>query len=303
MIYFTLNSGMKLPCIGFGPGVLHPISYRNFLPYEGHNSWIEKLYKKYKRHQAKINYIDAVTSAVKNGYTLIDYASAYQREDLIKEGINRAGIHPSSLIMTERIDNAAQISHHVRDSFLMSLEKLGLPKVNLLMFHFPITNKFIDTYKEMIRLKEDGFCDVLGVANCNIHHLEKIIKETGDIPEINQIEVHPLFTQKPLLSYCQKKGIVVEAYTPLARMDDRLFRIPSLIKIAERHHKKMTQIILRWHIQNGVIPIFRSMSSSRQIENMDIFDFELSPKEMEIIDSFNINSRLRFDPDNYDIYL
>ena len=86
-------------------------------------------------------------------------------------------------------------------------------------------------------------------------------------------------------------------------MDDRLFRIPSLIKIAERHHKKMTQIILRWHIQNGVIPIFRSMSSSRQIENMDIFDFELSPKEMEIIDSFNINSRLRFDPDNYDIYL
>jgi len=291
---------MSLPCLGFGPGVLYPITY------EAHDrtlSLLQKIYEKYKRYQQKNIYIDSVTWAINNGYTLIDYASAYQREDLVREGIRRSGVLPSSLILTERISNSAQIEHCVRESFFASIEKLGVQKVNILMFHFPITNVFIGTYKEMLQLKKEGYCDILGVANCNIHHLEEIIKETGDIPEINQIEVHPLFTQKPLLEYCQKKGILVEAYTPLARMDDRLFRIPILIDIARRHRKKMTQIILRWHIQNGVIPVFRSMSSERQMENMDIFDFELSQEEMKIIDSFNINSRLRFDPDNYDMYL
>jgi diketogulonate reductase-like aldo/keto reductase len=152
----------------------------------------------------------------------------------------------------------------------------------------------------MVELHQQGFCKSIGVANCHQHHLEEILKVSDVVPAINQIEVHPLFTQKPLIEYCKLKGIVVEAYTPVARCDDRLIRLPLLRNIAEKYNKKINQIILRWHIQNGVIPIVRSLNAKHQIENISIFDFELTREEIEKIDSININSRLRYDPDNCD---
>lgn len=126
------------------------------------------------------------------------------------------------------------------------------------------------------------------------------INNSDVCPVVNQVEVHPLFTQKPLLSYCKSQGIQVEAYTAIARFDDRLVRLPMLHKIADKYNKTVVQIVLRWHIQNGVIPVVRSLNKNRQFENISIFDFSLTDEEMKEIDSVNINSRLRFDPDNCD---
>lgn len=176
----------------------------------------------------------------------------------------------------------------------------GVDKIDLLQFHWPVTGKYIDTWREMLKLKEEGYVRVLGVANCHAHHIEALEKSTGEIPEINQIEVHPLFTQKELLEYCKSKGIVVEAYTPVARYDDRLVRLPILKKLEEKYKKTFVQIILRWHIQNGVIPVVRALSEKHQKDNINIFDFVLEDEDMKIIDGLNLDSRLRYDPDNCD---
>ena len=152
----------------------------------------------------------------------------------------------------------------------------------------------------MEQLYKENYCKALGVANCHRHHLEKILNIAEIVPQINQIEVHPLFTQKPLIEYCKSKNIVVEAYTPIARFDDRLMRRIKLTEIAKKHEKTPVQVVLRWHIQNGIIPVVRSSNKERQIENISVFDFELTDEEMKTIDGFNINSRLRYDPDNCD---
>jgi diketogulonate reductase-like aldo/keto reductase len=130
--------------------------------------------------------------------------------------------------------------------------------------------------------------------------LEEIFKIAEINPMVNQFEIHPLFTQKSLIEFCKSKGIQVEAYSPIARFDDRLVRLPALNAIARKYNKTIIQIVLRWHIQNGVIPIVRSLNKIWQSENISIFDFELTEEEMGKIDSFNINSRLRYDPDNCD---
>lgn len=202
--------------------------------------------------------------------------------------------------MTTRISNQAQFKGSVENCLFQQLKGLGTDYVDLLMFHWPVTGFYIETWKAMIRLYEKGYCKSLGVANCHRHHIEKLIENTGVVPAINQVEIHPLFTQKRLIEYCKDKGIQIEAYTPLARMDDRLIRLPKLKLIAKNHNKTIAQVILRWHIQNGVIPVVRSMNKVRQNENINIFDFELSLAEMKTIDGFNINSRLRYDPDNCD---
>ena len=130
--------------------------------------------------------------------------------------------------------------------------------------------------------------------------MEEIFKRRKYKPEVGQFEIHPLFTQKPLIEYYKQHDIQVCAYTPIARFDDRLMRLPKLKHIGEKYGKSITQIVLRWHIQNGVIPLVRAMNPKHQEENLNVYDFELTEDEMKTIDSVNINSRLRFDPDNCD---
>ena len=171
--------------------------------------------------------------------------------------------------------------------------------LDLLMFHFPVTDCYINTWNVLLELYGKGVCRSIGVANCHEHHLSTL-ESSGFAPMYNQIEVHPLFTNLPLLDFCAERGIIVESYTPLARMDDRLFRLPRLQAIACQHNKTAAQIVLRWHVQMGLVPCVRALGKKHQQEALDIFDFLLSKEEMAIISGFNINSRLRFDPDNCD---
>ena len=245
-------------------------------------------------------YVAAIENALHLGYRLIDYSAAYGDGQLLMEAIQKSGVRREELFITTRVSNRAQREGRVREELTSFLKTMKLDDVDLLQFHWPVTDLYLDTWREMEKLHEEGLVKHLGVANCHEHHLEELFKMCKYRPEVGQFEIHPLFTQKPLIEYYREQGIVVEAYTPLARYDDRLVRLPLLKRLEKKYDKTFVQIILRWHVQNGVVPLVRSMSRKHQQENIDIFDFELSDEDMKAIDGININSRLRYDPDNCD---
>jgi len=295
-----LKSGIYIPKIGFGPGIMG-YSAKMQKQHKGISSYIWRTYMKFwGREKSRKRFVNAIVSAFNNGFRLLDYSNAYGNQDLIARAINSLEISRKDLFLTSRISNHAQFNGDVRVEFFDTLSKWGVEYIDLLQFHWPVTGLFVDTWKEMIRLKEEGYVKVLGVANCHQHHIEELEKTTGVLPEVNQVEVHPLFTQKSLIEYCKSKGILIEAYTPVARYDDRLVRLPLLKRLEEKYHKTFVQIILRWHIQNGVIPVVRALSDAHQKDNIDIFDFELEREDMALIDGLNLDSRLRYNPDNCD---
>lgn len=292
---FTLNNGIEIPCIGNGPAGI------GYTPRTIKRNLIGKVYNKFiGRRIERHVYINAVAHSFKIGFTLLDNSAAYSNATAIRAAIVKSGVDRDNLFITTRISNSAQFSGTVREEFFKQLEDTGIEKFDLLQFHWPVTDCYVETWKEMIRLQEEGYVRCLGVANCHQHHLETLIDVTGVVPTINQFEVHPLFTQKPLIEYCKSKNIQVEAYTAIARFDDRLMRLPLLKNIAKKYGKTIVQVILRWDIQNGIIPLVRSLNPKRQIENISIFDFELTEEEMKSIDNININARVRYDPDNCD---
>ena len=265
------------------------------------SNFFYRVYRKlYGDQKERKEYVHAVAHSFRIGFTLLDYSSSYGDGKLIGEAIKKSGIKREDLFITTRISNGAQRQHKVRECLMSQLKGMGIKQVDMLMFHWPVTDVYLDTWMEMVQLYKEGYCRCLGVANCHKHHLEALMKVADVVPAINQVEVHPLFTQKELINYCWSKGIQVEAYTAIARFDDRLMRLPLLKNIAKKYSKTIVQIVLRWHIQTGTIPLVRSLNKGRQKENINIFDFQLTDDEMKAIDSININSRLRYDPDNCD---
>ena len=300
MEYIKLSNGNEMPIMGLGTDdVLFVRKLRT-----SDNRYLRKILNIYHRHILKpyLNYklSNSIADAIRMGYRLIDTSAAYSNEAAIGRAIRISGVKRNEVFVTTRVTNSQQFAHKVRDAFYKSLENLGLDYIDLYMFHWPVTDYYIDTWHEMEKLHEEGVVKNLGVANCHQHHLEEILKNCSIRPVVNQFEVHPLFTQKPLIEYCKSEGIQVEAYSPLAQGNDRLRRNRVLLGLAEKYHKTMQQIILRWHIDNGVIPIPRSTNYNRLKQNLDVFDFHLTKEEIESIDSININSRLRYDPDNCD---
>ena len=290
----------KILPIGFGPGILGYSAKMKVQKSRLANYIDRKLDNLYRKKSREKKYVNAVANALKLGYRLLDYSASYGSGELIGKAINKSGISREELFITTRVSNRAQREHKIREEFFRGIHNMGVEKVDLLQFHWPVTNLYIDTWREMEKLYEEGYVKHLGVANCHQHHLEEIFKICKYRPEVGQFEIHPLFTQKPLIQYYKDNGIMVEAYTPIARYDDRLVRLPLLKNLERKYNKTFVQIILRWHVQNGVIPLVRSLDFMHQAENIDIFDFELSNEDMNAIDGININSRLRYDPDNCD---
>jgi len=245
MDFFQLRNGNKLPKICFGPGIMErDVCYSS-----------NKFVKFLQRKRLEQDYYSGIKSCLMSGVRFIDYSAAYGREDIIRKAMHNLHIDRNELFLTTRVSNKSQYGNQVRESALRSIEKFGTEYVDLLMFHWPVADHYVDTWKELIKMRDEGYCRNIGVANCHQNHIETLIKETGVCPDINQIEIHPLFTQKPLLIYCQHNGIQIEAYTPLARMDGRLTRLPKLKSICKNHNKTISQVVLRWHIQNGIIPV------------------------------------------------
>lgn len=297
---FRLKDGTEIPCIGFGPGILN-FQARLWTPANrlGNLAW--RAYRKFiLRPLSSDEYIDSIADALRAGYRLLDYSASYGNMEYIGKAMRKSGVGRESIVLTTRVSNRAQTSRSVREEFFKSLKALKTDYVDILQFHWPVTGFFLDTWDEMVRLRDEGRVRILGVANCHRRHIEALAGRSGTAPAVNQIEAHPLFSQKGLIGYCKDNGIQVEAYTPIARHDDRLVRLPLLKSMERKYGKSLVQIILRWHVQNGVIPVVRALSRRHQRENIDIFDFELSEEDMRAIDGVNINSRLRYDPDNCD---
>lgn len=298
----TLNNGVEIPLIATGPGIIG-YSPKNKMPKGRLSSLAHRVYKKFiGRPMQEREWIDALAYSFSIGYRLLDNSSTYRNWRQTTKAIKKSGLSREDIFITTRVDNRSQMNGEkaIREELEETLRLLNTDHVDLLQFHWPVTDHYIDTWLTMEKLYKEGKCRVLGVANCHQHHLEAIMEAGSVVPAIDQFEVHPLFTQKPLIEYCKSKGIQVQSYTPIARFDDRLMKLPVLKRIAAAHNKTIVQVILRWHIQCGLIPIIRSWNKSRLRENISIFDFELTSEEMQLIDAININARVRYDPDNCD---
>lgn len=303
MEYITLANGNIMPKVGLGTDdvfFLHKFQYRK-------NPVIRKLLSIF--HYRIMGYIwkkqfeNSVVEALRMGYRLIDTSAAYGNEKEIGNAIRRSGIPREEIIITTRVSNRNQFDGKVRESFMQSLKNLNVEYIDLYMFHWPVTDHYLDTWREMEKLYHEGLVKSLGFANCHKHHIEDILKICTVKPVVNQIEIHPLLSQKPLIEYCKYVGIQPEAYSPIAQNDDRMMRNRTLHALAKKYNKSLQQIIIRWHIENRVIPIPRSIHKDRLFSNMNVFDFTLTNDEIKAIDAININARKRYDPDNCDFTL
>lgn len=246
--------------------------------------------------------INAVKTALVHGYRSVDTAAIYGNEEGVGEGIRQglkeAGLRREDVFVTSKVWNADLGYEETLKAFDTSLEKLGLDYLDLYLIHWPAEGKYIDAWRALESLYQEGRVKAIGVSNFHIHHLETLMKHAEIKPMINQVEYHPRLTQKDLHAFCTERGIQLEAWSPL--MQGQLLDHPVLQDIAQSYAKSAAQIILRWDLQNGVITIPKSTKKHRIQENADVFDFELSAEDMKRIDELNENVRVGPDPDNFD---
>ncbi len=246
--------------------------------------------------------VNAVKTAIKHGYRSVDTAAIYENEEGvgqgIREGIKEAGISGEDLFVTSKVWNSDLGYESTIKAYEASLNRLGLEYLDLYLIHWPVEGKYKDAWRALEALYKEGRVKAIGVSNFQIHHLEDLMKDAEIKPMVNQVECHPRLTQKELQSFCQEHDIQLEAWSPL--MQGQLLDNEVLQEIADKHHKSVAQIILRWDLQNGIVIIPKSTKEHRIVENANVFDFELTKEEMEIIDGLNQNVRVGPDPDNFD---
>ncbi|XXM74059.1 aldo/keto reductase [Lysinibacillus sphaericus] len=242
--------------------------------------------------------VEAVKSAIETGYLSIDTAAVYENEESVGHGVKESGANRKDLFITSKVWNTDQGYDSTLKAFETSLKKLDMDYMDLYLIHWPVEGKYKDTWKALERLHSEGLVKSIGVSNFHQHHLEDLMNSSNEKPVINQIECHPRLSQEQLKAFCQEENIAVEAWSPIAR--GKVLDEPALKQIAENHGKSSAQVILRWHLQNDVVIIPKSVHSSRIKENADLFNFELSADEMNKINDLNQNERFGPDPDNFD---
>lgn len=227
--------------------------------------------------------VAAVSEALKVGYRHIDTAAIYGNEEGVGKAISESGIARGDIFLTTKLWNGEQGYESTLKAFDVSLKKLGTDYVDLYLIHWPMPSKdlFMDTWRAFIKLKEEGRVKSIGVSNFRTADLERVIKESGVTPVLNQIELHPQFQQDELRLFHSKNNIATEAWSPLGQ--GKILENATLKSIAEKHGKSVAQIILRWHIETGNIVIPKSVTPARIKENFDIFDFRLGGTEHDAI--------------------
>jgi 2,5-diketo-D-gluconate reductase A len=226
-----------------------------------------------------------VRTALEAGYRLIDTAENYRNEDAVGQAIRESGIDRSEVFITTKFNRRWHDVDGVRQAYEASLKRLGVDYIDLLLVHWPNPDqdRYVDALHGLDALLSDTGLRAIGTSNFKPAHLQRVLDETGITPAVNQIQLNPHSTRIASRAYHAAHGIVTESYSPLGASGDELRNDPVITGIAKDHGKSATQVVLRWHIQLGLVAIPRSGNPGRIAENIDIFDFELSEQEMETI--------------------
>lgn len=271
----TLNNGATIPQLGFGVYQIPPEDTA-----------------------------DAVSTALNIGYRHIDTAEMYQNEKGVGEGIRTSGVDRGEVFITSKLNNGFHKPDDARRAFDKTLSELGFDHVDLFLIHWPLPTlydgDYVSTWKTLEEFAKDGRARSIGVSNFQVEHLQRLADETGTVPAVNQIEVHPYFTNEEVRAYGSEHGIATEAWSPIAQgkvLDD-----PVITRIAERIGKSPAQVVLRWHIQRGDIVFPKSVTEQRIRDNFALFDFELGDDDLSAISGLDKgeDGRTGPNPDTFD---
>lgn len=255
----TLNDGHKLPSLGLGTYQL-----------KGGSG------------------LQQVLAAIKSGYRLIDSATNYDNEGIVGKAIRMSGVPRAEFFVTSKLPGKYHDYESARDAIQESLARMGLDYFDLFIIHWPLPKRglYVEAWQALVDAQKQGLIRSIGVSNFEPEHLDRIIEKTGVTPAVNQIEVHPYWVQEENLLENLRRGIKVEAWSPLGRGSSAL-KEPVVQEIADKYGKSTSQIITRWHLDRGIIPVLRSSNPAHQRENLDVFDFELTNSEITAINDLN----------------
>jgi len=272
MEYVALNTGTKMPMLGLGVYGMEDTA--------------------------------AILSAFEAGYRSIDTAFGYGNEDVVGRAARESGLKRDEIFITTKLSNGAQREGCIEAEFEQSLKNLNMEYVDLYLMHWPVKECYVDAWLAMEKLYKSGRAKAIGVSNWQDYHIVAAKKVWSVVPAMNQIELHPYLTQKPLLEICKAEGIAPESWSPLGGgnmgdVKENLLNNKVLTAIGEKYGKSPAQVILRWNIDLGIVAIPKSVTPSRIQANIDIFDFALTADEIAAIDALNKNQRTGPDPDNF----
>lgn len=271
-----LSNGVEIPCVGFG-------------------TWQTP-----NGEEA----VSSVEEALKIGYRHIDTAAVYKNEESVGVAIKNSGLNREEVFVTSKVWNSNQGYETTLKAFEESLEKLQLDYLDLYLIHWPVPKIFkenwettsIDTWRAIEKLYKDGKVKAIGVSNFKPHHIKNLVDNCEIIPMVNQIQLSPGLDQKETIEYCIENNILVEAYSPLST--GKIFNVKEIVDMAIKYNKSVSQIALRWSIQNGYLPLPKSVTPSRIKENSEIFDFKIAKEDMEFINNLKETGVTKIDSDN-----
>ena len=230
-----------------------------------------------------------IRAAIEAGYRLIDTAENYGNEEAVGEGLRASGIARDEVFLTTKFNRRWHSIDGVRQAYDASRKRLGVDYLDLMLVHWPNPDqdRYVDAVQGLQKLLESGDLRAIGVSNYKPKHLQRVLDETGIVPDVNQIQLSPYSTRDDCRAYHDEHGIVTESWSPLGASGGELRNDPTIARIAAAHDKSPTQVVLRWHIQLGLVVIPRSSNPGRIAENIEVFDFELSNEEMTTITGLN----------------
>jgi 2,5-diketo-D-gluconate reductase A len=238
-----------------------------------------------------------VATALDAGYRHLDTASFYGNEGGVGRAMRASGVPRDEVFLTTKVWNTDHGYDETLRAFDLSLETLGTDHVELYLIHWPAPaqDRYVETYRALERIAEEGRARSIGVSNFEVHHLERLLGETSVVPVVDQVEAHPWLQQRELRAFADAHGIVTEAWSPLAR--GRILDDPTLLRLAERHGVSTAQVVVRWHLQQGLVVIPKSVTPSRIRSNIDVFGFELDADDLAAIAALDSGQRTGSHPD------